>query len=812
MEKRGLFTPLTSIKTRLLIFLLGMMTVAMVSVALVAVMINQISGNRAQTISSTALLAQAETYLLQLTKSNARENDKSLELVKRETQKISDYVAAVYENPGAFEQKGIWTVDEHMSFGPNRQYANSASDITSVFVPNFAKIDDNIIRDIELGAYLEHLFASAYDNTPNVEAIYFATPHEVTRYYPNIDLGSILPPDFQVTGRVWYKDSILENNPDKDPLWTAPYVDATGLGLVTTSAAPVYSRGGELIGVVGLDLTLSDLIANVEATRLLKSGYTFLIDHTGHTIALPEQGYKDFLGRAPEPGEIYIDLNQSHAQFKPIISRMVVGDTGLEHLDVGNRSIFVAFAPLNSTGWSLGSVIEADDILNSISSLKGQLNDTTRYTVLTRILPITTAIFILIVILGLFFTNRLVVPIQKLAAEAQKIGAGEWDITVPPTTNDEIGVLAGAFKAMAEQIHVFIRDLEKRVAERTRDLERRNTQLQVAAEIAREATAVHELDELLELAVNLIRGRFGFYHAGIFLLDENKEFAVLSAATGEAGREMLARGHKLRVGQTGMVGYATKRGQPRIALNVESDPTHYRNPLLPETRSEMTLPLKVGSVIIGALDVQSHFPDAFSQDDITIMQVLADQLAIAIENARLIQEAQEHVRQLEKLYGTYSKKAWNELRESSITLGYQYDSSGVKPIYRISNGHNTQNVSEAPPPSIQIPIQIRGQAIATLDIWHEGDKLDAETHALLNSIAERLSLALEGARLFEEEHQRAEYERVVGDVTSQFRATLDIQTVIQTAAREFRKVLNLEEAEVRLTNTQIDEKPDHGTQ
>ena len=811
MVVRRLFAPLSSIKTRLLILLIGMMTIATVSAAIVAVLISQVSGNRAQTISSTALLAQAESYLMQLTKSNAREIDNKLDQVKRETQKISQFAAAIFENPEAFEHQGYWVAEEHMSYGPNKQYANSTSDISSVFVPNFVEVDEETIRDIELSASLEHLFVSTYNHTPNIEAIYFATPHEVTRYYPNIELGSILPPDFRVTGRVWYQNSILENNPEKSPVWTAPYVDATGLGLVTTAATPVYDNQGNLVGVVGLDLTLKDLIANVEATRFLSSGYTFLIDHTGHSIALPEQGHKDFFGLEPQEGEIYLDLKQSDPQYTAIISRMISGDTGFEHVQIGDRSIFIAYAPLQSTGWSLGSVIETETVLNSISSLKIQLNDATQFMVLARILPISAVIFILIVVLGLFLTNRVLVPIQKLAAEAQKIGAGEWDINVPPTSHDEIGVLAGAFKVMAEQIHRLIRDLEKRVAERTRDLERRNTQLQVAAEIAREATAVHELEKLLEMAVNLIRGRFGFYHAGIFLLDDNEEYAVLSAATGEAGRELLASGYKLRVGQTGMVGNVTKRGQPRIAHNVDHDPIHFRNPLLPETRSEMTLPLKVGSKIIGALDVQSHYPDAFNQDDITIMQVLADQLAIAIENARLIQESQEHVRQLEKLYGNYSQKAWSALREASIAVGYQYDSTGVKPIYRVHNGNKNRRISDVPPPSVKIPIRMRGQIIATLDVWPEGDGLDTETLALLNAIAERLSLTLESARLFEETHQRAENERIVGEVTRHLRATLDIETVLQTAAREFRQVLNLEEAEVRLTSAQVSEKSEDDT-
>lgn len=808
MVKRGLFTPANSIKSRLLILLLAMTTLATASVALVAVLINQVAGNRAQTISSAALLSQAESYLVQLTEANARENDLILDQVKRETQKIAEYAAAVFDNPEAFGGQGQWKAQEHMTAGPQGQYANSVNEISSVFVPNFGKIDEATVRDLELSANLEHLFVGAYHNTPNVEAIYLGTAHEVTRYYPNVDLGAVLPPDFQVTGRIWYTGSRLENNPEKKPIWTAPYVDATGLGLVTTAAAPVYTSAGELVGVIGLDLTLKDVIANVQATRFLHSGYSFLIDNTGHTIALPDTGFKDILGRDPQKDEINVDLTKSANQFSQVINKMIAGGSGFEQLNVGGRSLFIAYAPLKSTGWSLGSVIESKDVLSSIGTLQTQLDNTARNLVLTRILPISVGIFILVTFLGLFLTNRLVVPIQKLAAEAQKIGSGDWDINIPPSGNDEIGVLSHAFEVMAEQIHSSIRELENRVTERTRDLERRNTQLQVASEIAREATAIHNLNELLELAVNLIRGRFGFYHAGIFLLDTNNEYAVLSAATGEAGREMLTRGHKLKVGQVGMVGYVTGSGQPRIASDVESDPTHYKNPLLPETRSEMTLPLKAGEEIIGVLDVQSQFPRAFTEDDVTIMQVMADQLAIAIENARLLEESQERLRQLEKLYGSYSQKAWRELYQSRITLGYQYDPTGVKPIQ--SKQVSTADLPEEAVAPIRIPIQVRGQIVAMLDAWPHEEELDLEAKSLLNVIAERLSQTLESARLFEETQQRADAERTVANVTSRMRETLDIETILQTAAVEFRRALNLVEAEVRLGDASTITPPGNG--
>jgi len=808
MVSRGSFTPATSIKTRALMLLLAMTTIATISIALVAVLVNQISGASAQKISSEALLTQAKTYLVQLTEANARENDLVLDQVKRETNKIANFAATTFENPGLHAPGGSWKAEEHMVFGPDGQYANSTEDISSVFVPNTVQITTQTIQDIELGAALDPLFVSAYQNTPNVQAIYLGTPQDVVRYYPNIDLGTVLPPDFLATGRIWYTGSKLENNPTKEPWWTPPYVDATGRGLVTTAAAPIYNSAGELMGVIGLDLTLNDIRANVESTRFLRSGYSFLIDNTGHGVALPEQGFRDIFGRAPVEGDINLDLTQTKSPFSPFISRMMKGESGFEQFDIDGRNLFIAFAPLESTGWSLGSVIEAQDVLSSINTLQTQLDQNARNLVLTRILPVSAVVFVLVTLLGLLLTSRMLTPIQSLAAEAQKIGAGDWDVKLPPSGNDEIGVLSHAFQVMVEQIHGFVLELEKRVEERTRDLERRNTQLQVAAEVAREATAIHDLDELLELAVNLIRGRFGFYHAGIFLLDENNEYAVLSAATGEAGQEMLRQGHKLKVGQVGMVGYVTGTHQPRIALDVQLDPTHYQNPFLPETRSEMTLPLRIGDRIIGALDVQSQQANAFDEDDITIMQVMADQLAIAIENARLLQRSQQMIRQLKKLYGRYSEDAWRELVETRLAVGYQYDQRGVTEIGSDMAGASSSQ--ENPSPAVRVPIHVRGQAIAELAAWPHETEIDPETQTLLSAIAERLGQTLENARLFEAAQQRAEIERQVGEITSRFRQTMDIETVLKTAVVEFRKALNLAEAEIRFGNTPILDQSGNG--
>jgi signal transduction histidine kinase/ActR/RegA family two-component response regulator len=204
-------------------------------------------------------------------------------------------------------------------------------------------------------------------------------------------------------------------------------------------------------------------------------------------------------------------------------------------------------------------------------------------------------------------------------------------------------------QSMVEKLQAQQEALEQEIKERTAKMERRAAQLQVAAEIARDTSATRGLDELLNHAVSLVRDRFGFYHAGIFLVDERGEYAVLQAAAGEAGDAMLKQGHRLKVDEVGIVGYVTGIGQPRIALDVGADAVHFKNPFLPETRSELALPLKVGGRVIGALDVQSQRAAAFDQDDMAVFQTMADQLAVAIENARLYQAERSRYREAEAL-------------------------------------------------------------------------------------------------------------------------------------------------------------------
>ena len=172
------------------------------------------------------------------------------------------------------------------------------------------------------------------------------------------------------------------------------------------------------------------------------------------------------------------------------------------------------------------------------------------------------------------------------------------------------------------------------------ETQKRAGQLLTAAEVAREASGSLNLDELLPRSVELIRERFGFYHASIFLLDEARKTAYVRASTGEAGREMIVRNHNLAVGSTSIVGSVTSTGDPLLINDVTRDEIHRPNPLLPETRAELGIPLKVSGRVIGALDVQSTEINAFTDDDISVLQTLADQIAVAVDNSRAFERAE----------------------------------------------------------------------------------------------------------------------------------------------------------------------------
>ena len=361
-----------------------------------------------------------------------------------------------------------------------------------------------------------------------------------------------------------------------------------------------------------------------------------------------------------------------------------------------------------------------------------------------------------------------------------------------------------------------LRDLlELRVQERTAALEKRAAQLQAVTSVARTIVAIKDLDSLLPEITKLVSEQFGFYHTGIFLVDEANEYAVLQAANSAGGRQMLDRQHRLRLDSNSIVGYATSRGEPRIALDVGADAVYFNNPDLPNTRSEMALPLRAGSQTIGALDVQSTETNAFSQEDISVLVTLADQVVIAIENARLFGESRSALSESQNTIEKYVKQAWGSFSKQMIHTGFVFDGTQVVPLEKgarrnqIKAAMETGRLSlEKASSTIAIPLRLRGQTIGVLDVRSKSGQREwtRDEISMLQAAAERAALALENARLVDSAQRRAARERTIGEIAARIGTASNVDSIIQTAVEELgRKLSGAAEVTLELSSPNIEQ-------
>jgi GAF domain-containing protein len=374
-------------------------------------------------------------------------------------------------------------------------------------------------------------------------------------------------------------------------------------------------------------------------------------------------------------------------------------------------------------------------------------------------------------------------------------------------TSDELRVSNEQLTDLRNVLELRVEERTSELANRNEELDRANSHIQrraaqfeALAEVARTVASVRELQELLPRISAVISDQFGFYHVGLFLLDEANEYAVLSATNSEGGQKMLERKHRLRVGQEGIVGHVTSSGQPRVAMDVGKDAIYFDNPELPDTHSEMALPLKIENRIMGALDVQSTERGAFTEEDIQTLSLLADQVSLAIENARLFDETRIALTEAQAISRQFTREAWGRAPVEHKLVGYRYTVAGAAPLNEpvdFSELGKRESKNQKETNQIVIPIELRGETIGTLVVQSPStDELNQEQINLIKAVAERVALAAENARLFEETTRRAERERLVSDITGKIRSVNDPQTMIQTAMQELRRALGASRVEV----------------
>jgi len=754
-----------------------------------------------------------EAQLINTAFIEASKANHEFEAIADETMGLARTWISLRSQERVLSQTPYWDASESLIQLDGGQYGNKATDTASVFIPTGTPIDDVLIADLNVSAYLDFSVPGILQEHPSLRALFTVDTRGVTRYYPNIDLASLLPPDFDATHRPYFEISSPLFNPQRLQRWTIPYVDAAGGGLVVTAAAPVY-EGDQFLGVVAADMQLSQITAQISSIRVGKTGYAFMIDDAGRVLSMPKAGF-DLFGLQPEDmksDEFFKQtiLGMGTPEVQSATRRMTAGGRGLLTVDVDGVATYISFAPIVTNGYSVALVVPVSELQTAFIAAR---NETQQQIQSAGWLAVTLLIVLLVfaVAVSLGLGRAIAAPIQRLTQVASQITGGDLTVQASATTSDEIGTLASAFNTMTFRLREALEELEKRVEERTNELtianernERRARQFEAIAHIARTISSTRDLDVLLSQITTVINQEFGFYHVGIFLLDTAQEYAILSAANSEGGKRMLDRGHRLKVGETGLVGFVTGTGKPRVALDTGADAVYFNNPDLPKTRSEIALPLHVGDEIIGALDVQSTEPNAFLQEDINILSTLADQVSIAIQNAQQFEATRKALNESEILSRQFIQTGWEQFTKSRNLLGIRHTGARASLLHRRNGKEKKDDIFDSPAPqrtargaTLSLPIRLRGEVIGSVDVRTPDSRpWDEEELEIVTAIIERAALAMENARLLAESQKRAAKERIIGEISSKISMQSEINELLKTAAQELGR--NLPGAEIAI--------------
>ena len=557
-------------------------------------------------------------------------------------------------------------------------------------------------------------------------------------------------------------------------------------------AVPVVDSYGNFSATLQANVDLTSLWASVAHTVLGGDRSAYLVDHYGHVLIHPD-----------------LELVRKQTRFD------TVAQTSAEALSKESFSIYPTFdgTPVIAVAHALEGVswyvVVEQPLSVAVHAMSGTL---------------TLAVVILLSIGGiminsvLFVRRRVSQPLEALQQGVLALSAGESSRRITISTPDEFGALAQAFNDLADRLQRMLATLEQRVNERTRGL-------MAAAEVSRATTSLLDPSELLRVSVELVRKHFDLYYVGIFLVDDAGEYAVLRAGTGEAGRQMLANGHKLKVGGHSMIGQCVSRQEARIALDVGEEAVRFENPYLPDTHSELALPLRARGHVLGAMTVQSTKVAAFDETSITTMQTVADQLAVAIDNARLYAEAQAAIQEMQAVQQRYFGDAWARFSRQRDVKGYAWEPGGVTPLYEDippeiestltryaaarKEGDTEEVIAED---ALILPIVEHGQPIGLLGVRdvERVRKWDQAQLKLVRAIVEQFSLAVENLRLMNETQRNAAREQKAGEVVASIRSEVEIDDILRRALAELGETLNAEWGGVHLGS--LATSPDLGEQ
>ncbi len=595
--------------------------------------------------SVQALQDQGRETLLQVTRREAQISAMQLNQALSLGRAAADFLASAYNDPHLDNVRlGMLAhTDDGGIYDPNPDRR------TDVWIDPSVPLTPEIEESLRRTLVLDELLPALIGRSTDVIAIYFMAPSGATRYYPVVDVANIIDHSLVIAERDFFRLAAPEQNPNRESVWTNPYMDYIGKGPIVTVATPVYVDEA-FIGVVSVDVSLTQLIERLNRLTPTPGSYTLLIDKAGKLVAAPPAALDDLLSESMVRmiAQLNGDSDTEHVieytmglqlgqvpnqAFQQALADMRSGANGLSQFDLKDRKVFLAYAPLPNVGWSLAVIAPIADLtaesLAVAKTIRTEANTTVRWT-----LWIITILFGMALAATAFFTRRfLTTPIEGLVVATRKVAAGDRSVSLPVRAQDELGQLAESFNRMADQIVQAQETLEARVAGRTREL---------SALYAVTAVASRSLDHetVLSSSLQQVLAVMNCAHGMIHLWDDETETLKL-AVHQRMPDSVLEDMQTIPCGE-GLVGWVVEHGESLVLTDITSDSRIRLSSIIEKAngRGYAGVPMHVKNRTIGVLSVIGAQERHFNDEEVRLLNSIADQVGVAVENARLYEQAE----------------------------------------------------------------------------------------------------------------------------------------------------------------------------
>jgi GAF domain-containing protein/HAMP domain-containing protein len=589
------------------------------------------------------------------------------------------------------------------------------------------------------------------------------------------------------------------------------YIDELTSEPMVIMAVPVPNAFGDFQGTLLAEVNLKfmwDLVGNL---KIGETGQAYVVDRHGDLIASGDiarvlrgenVGHLDIIGefmRNPEP----------------------VGKVGMSVFQgINGATVVSTYVPLGTPDWAVVTELPLPEAFQT----------GIQFTVIAVLIML--AVAVLAGLLAVYLARRLAAPLLNLTETATQIAKGKLNLDASVAGPTEVTQLANAFNSMTTQLRELIGSLEQRVADRTQRLE-------ILAILSERLSAILDFEQLLMELVNQVKERFDYYHAHVYILDDNRQNLVMTAGAGQAGAEMKARGHHIPLhAPTSLVARAARSGEIVWVDNVREAEDWLFNPLLPDTYSEMAVPIVLEGQVVGVLDVQEDKLAGLDESDANLLRSLANHVAVAIRNARLFAEVEVALAKVRTAQEQYIGQAWKKVKTSPQVAEYQCRRSGAQlldetvityleqetmsrdqaTVVAVNGGDMARERTELVASDTEIgdiqdtkseiqnqtalvaPIQLQNQTIGTIQLLEtEGQRQwDEMELALVQTVAEQVAQSAENLRLFEETRQRAGREQSIRQITDKMRAATSLDELIKVTTEELGRRFSTDYASVEL--------------